>query len=206
MNAGIYCIENISNKKIYIGQSKNIDKRLLQHKNLLEIGKHYNIHLQNSYNKYGKQYFSFRILEKTDDLKPLNKLEQKWICHYESFAGKNGYNIKYPTEVFRQSFKEIEWRKCKVCGTEYGLMMGNYWDYERFLYQNLCSKKCHKKRWGILYEKPPKKVSQSKIISLCDYCGETIKNPHKRKFCDYCLLVHHYNWSEKAAKQQLGIK
>ena len=107
MNAGIYCIENKLNNKIYIGQSKQLDKRLSSHKHLLENNKHFNVHLQNSYNKYGKEAFSFHVLEKTENLELLNKLENKWIGYYKSFAGKNGYNIKYPTKVFRIAFSNV---------------------------------------------------------------------------------------------------
>ena len=61
--SGIYCIENITNHKTYIGSSKNIYQRLLKHFALLRHNKHQNAHLQNAWNKYGEDSFRWFILE-----------------------------------------------------------------------------------------------------------------------------------------------
>lgn len=61
--AGIYCIENTKNKKVYIGSSKNIYQRLLKHFALLRHNKHQNGHLQNAWNKYGEDVFRWYVLE-----------------------------------------------------------------------------------------------------------------------------------------------
>lgn len=61
--AGIYCIENTINKKVYIGSSKNIYQRLLKHFALLRHNKHQNGHLQNAWNKYGEGAFRWYVLE-----------------------------------------------------------------------------------------------------------------------------------------------
>lgn len=61
--AGIYCIENTKNKKVYIGSSKNIYQRLLKHFALLRHNKHQNGHLQNAWNKYGEGVFRWYVLE-----------------------------------------------------------------------------------------------------------------------------------------------
>lgn len=143
MNAGIYCIENIVNKKIYIGQSKNMEKRITNHKRFLRNGLHSNIHLQNSYNKFGKENFSFRILEKIDDIKLLDKAENEWISYFKSFAGKNGYNIKYPTKVFRLTFSympdnALPKKICDFCNSEYPPVK---------TWQRFCCPECHNKHW-----------------------------------------------------------
>lgn len=54
---GIYCILNLKNQKKYIGSSKDIQERIINHKGMLRNNKHYNPILQNSYNKYGKNNF-----------------------------------------------------------------------------------------------------------------------------------------------------
>lgn len=64
--SGIYCIENITNHKTYIGSSKNIYQRLLKHFALLRHNKHQNAHLQNAWNKYGENSFRWFILELCD--------------------------------------------------------------------------------------------------------------------------------------------
>lgn len=63
MNSGIYIIKNIVNNKCYIGSSCNLKTRFRQHKLGLKNNKHFNLKLQNAYNKYGVLNFEFTILE-----------------------------------------------------------------------------------------------------------------------------------------------
>ena len=67
MSIGVYKITNIINNKFYIGSSKNIEKRLKNHFNNLKNNTHCNKHLQNAYNKYGKDAFISEILEITSE-------------------------------------------------------------------------------------------------------------------------------------------
>ena len=53
---GIYVIVNMYNLTAYVGSTKNIKKRLSEHKRLLESNKHTNKKLQESY-KEGNTYF-----------------------------------------------------------------------------------------------------------------------------------------------------
>lgn len=64
--SGIYCIKNLKSNKVYIGQSINIRKRLIQHKCELINNKHSNPHLQNSFNKNTIDNFLFEVLEYCD--------------------------------------------------------------------------------------------------------------------------------------------
>lgn len=90
---GIYEIKNILNNKIYIGSSINLKNRFKRHKCELRTNKHTNGHLQRAYNKYGKDNFSFSIIEMVTDESKLLEREQYWInktkCYNENF----GYNI-----------------------------------------------------------------------------------------------------------------
>ena len=87
---GIYCIENRVNHKKYVGQSINIFKRWKQHTWELNKEKHHNSHLQNAWNKYGYNKFSFYILE-ICDRKSLNEREKFWVSKLDTF-GSHGYN------------------------------------------------------------------------------------------------------------------
>ena len=49
--AGVYMIENRSNKKVYIGSSANIERRLLDHRRALRKGMHTNKALQEDFNR-----------------------------------------------------------------------------------------------------------------------------------------------------------
>ena len=59
---GIYWIRNKINNKIYIGSSKNMEKRKRTHFTNLDRNNHKNQHLQSSYDRYGKDSFIFEIL------------------------------------------------------------------------------------------------------------------------------------------------
>ena len=91
MNCGIYQITNTINGKKYIGQSKNLKKRLINHKSLLLHNKHPNKHLQNSVEKYGIENFNFSIITYCKK-NQLNSFEQWFICHSGTCNEKYGYN------------------------------------------------------------------------------------------------------------------
>lgn len=87
MDIGIYKIENLINHKIYIGQSTHIKKRWKEHCRYSA-----NSLIARAIKKYGKDNFSFSIIELTDDVSNLNELEAKYIRLYNSLI-PNGYNI-----------------------------------------------------------------------------------------------------------------
>lgn len=83
--SGIYKIENLINHKVYIGQSKDINKRWSRHRT-----NEHNIHLRRAFKKYGIENFSFEILIETYDL---DYWEIFLIQIYHSMDYENGYNI-----------------------------------------------------------------------------------------------------------------
>lgn len=103
---GIYRIKNLVNNKVYVGSSKSIIGRFYTHKNLLSKNKHFNKHLQFSYNKYGLKSFSFDILEviEINDNNLINEREEFYIQLYKSNDKKFGYNcrIKCTTNAGRK--------------------------------------------------------------------------------------------------------
>lgn len=93
---GLYAIKNKQNKKIYIGKSSvDIQNRLSTHKSLLNRNKHYNKHLQKSWNKYGEENFSFEIILDCEGLtdKEILEEEMKMISKFNSTNIAFGYNL-----------------------------------------------------------------------------------------------------------------
>lgn len=91
---GIYSITNIINGKLYIGKSKNIKSRWLDHERNLRKNKHHNDYLQNAWNKYGEVNFKFDVVEITDEECKLDELEIYYIKQFNSTNDNYGYNIR----------------------------------------------------------------------------------------------------------------
>lgn len=87
---GIYAIYNKINNQYYIGQSRDIDYRWMQHRSRLKCNTHENTHLQAAYNKYGATAFNFIVIEECRP-EELNSLEQAYIMQYNSYLC--GYNL-----------------------------------------------------------------------------------------------------------------
>ena len=90
---GIYCIVSGINGKRYIGSSSRIKKRWAEHKSTLKYNKHCNPILQRSYNKYGKDNFTYEIIEECD-VSLLVELEDKYMEQFKTLNRKYGYNIE----------------------------------------------------------------------------------------------------------------
>lgn len=91
--SGIYMFVNLVNNKKYIGQSKNIKKRikynhLCDYKNPNSSNYNYSWFYA-AIRKYGEDNFEIKILEKCP-IEKLNEKEIYWITYYNTF--KNGYN------------------------------------------------------------------------------------------------------------------
>jgi len=83
---GIYKITNLVNGKVYIGQSRDIEKRWNKHR-----WASHNSHLRAALDKYGFENFSFEILEETTQ-DTLNEREEYYVKLYEATDPLRGYN------------------------------------------------------------------------------------------------------------------
>ena len=90
---GIYLLRNLSDGKVYIGKSINLEKRLKEHKLSLARGDHHNNYLQNAWNKYGENSFEIEILFNSDSHEELNEKEIYFIKLYKSNDLNYGYNL-----------------------------------------------------------------------------------------------------------------
>ena len=104
---GIYKITNIENNKIYIGLSRNLLKRLYNHKYHLRRNTHQNDHLQKAWNKYGENSFKFEIIEVCEDDR-LNEREIYWINYYGGYESDNLYNVRDGGDSQKHSKETIE--------------------------------------------------------------------------------------------------
>lgn len=91
---GVYIITNLINGKFYIGSSIHLSDRKNTHFRELEQGIHDNNHLQKAYNKYGKDNFTFKIIEYIECRENVIPREQYWIDYFLSATKReNLYNI-----------------------------------------------------------------------------------------------------------------
>ena len=87
----IYCIQNVVNGKIYIGQTKEYRTRMKFHLRSFKKGTHCNPYLQRVFNR-DSGLLSISIIE-TPDKSLLNKREVFWINFFNSTNPKKGYNL-----------------------------------------------------------------------------------------------------------------
>lgn len=109
---GIYKITNNINNKCYIGQSRDIQKRWISHRNVpFNPNCHeYNYPLYQAIRKYGLENFSLEILEECP-IKELNEKEQFWIDRYKSTNSNYGYNqtlLDYNQHGFKLTKEEVD--------------------------------------------------------------------------------------------------
>jgi hypothetical protein len=97
--SGVFQIKNLSNGKVLLGSSLNLEGPLNKHRFMLRINGHPNKELQKDWNELGPDQFLFEILETVpikDDpnfnLKDeLTLLEEIWLETLQPF-GERGYN------------------------------------------------------------------------------------------------------------------
>jgi group I intron endonuclease len=89
--SGIYGWKNILDDLWYVGQTTQLGKRKIHHLHKLRAGTHHNPRLQNSFTKYGEEWFQWVILEEcATDM--LDIREKAWISYYKSSHRDHGYN------------------------------------------------------------------------------------------------------------------
>lgn len=92
---GIYIIKNIETCQEYLGSTVNLYQRLHQHEYELMRGIHCNTHLQNSWNKYGKDCFEWSIefeYNAIDEVK-LRWIENLLIENFDLLKEDRGFNL-----------------------------------------------------------------------------------------------------------------
>jgi group I intron endonuclease len=117
MNSGIYCIKNLINNKVYIGQAFELSKREYEHFWALKNGTHWNKYLQRSFNKYGEINFIFEIKECCSK-QELDEKEKYYINLSKSNIREFGYNMTCGGNT-TQGYHHTEETKIKIGQREY---------------------------------------------------------------------------------------
>ena len=199
---GIYKIINLINNKAYIGQSKNIPLRISNHKFELNKNKHPNKHLQNSWNKFGKENFYFGIICECSPEK-LDSKEIEYIKIFNSIS--NGYNTKpggvnseeakqYGRKIARETYEKKINNKgtCRVCGAETKNGYIRYCENHNRICKKY-GKRFGKNKKGYICEKC--KITygintSNPIISYCIKCRKKIeKKSNIQKYCKECAKI-----------------
>lgn len=88
---GVYVITCTANGKIYVGSAVNFSVRWNKHKCDLRAKRHYNRHLQSTWDKYGERAFTFEVLEVCHESVLLER-EQHYLNALSPFE-PFGFNI-----------------------------------------------------------------------------------------------------------------
>ena len=93
----IYKATNILNQKIYVGQTiHTLEKRKSQHERAHRYSHSKNFIFSRAIKKYGKENFTWEIIDSATSIDELNKKEIFWIEKLNSLAENGlGYNEKY---------------------------------------------------------------------------------------------------------------
>lgn len=92
--SGVYCLECAANGKKYIGQSRNLGRRLGEHLSDLRRGVHHNRVIQSDYDKYGEDSFHFHVIasgELSDE--EMDQIEREEIERAGGVDSEFCYNV-----------------------------------------------------------------------------------------------------------------
>ena len=112
----IYRIRNRVNGKFYIGSTINFKARFYQHSS--RVKRKVNSHLTNAVNKYGRENFSYELLERVNDFDILENQEQFYIDKFiKPLPFQSHYNYRIE-DISRNSGVELpsKRKKFKVRG------------------------------------------------------------------------------------------
>lgn len=99
----IYAIQHNETKRMYIGITRNVNRRYLNHIYALRAGKHTIEDMQSDFNKYGENYSLF-ILEEVKEPEEADK-EYEYMKEYQSYVRGIGYN--YKDKVFAEKSVDV---------------------------------------------------------------------------------------------------
>lgn len=119
----LYCITNIVNNKIYIGQSIDTVRRWYEHKRSANKDNPVML-ISQSIKKHGAINFEFKVIAACKTYENANYLEEQLIIQYNSLAKNNGYNLSLGgmnapkseawKQIMRDHWADPVWRKNQI--------------------------------------------------------------------------------------------
>ena len=155
---GVYMIKNLVNGKYYVGSSVNIESRWKQHIAELDKGTHTNLHLQKSWNKYGKDNFEFSVLQETEKSN-LREVETYYLKKLD--CTNMGYNMIDNANFGLGVSASAEVKK-KISTRCSGVLNGNYG--RKHTPEEI--QKIKDNRWGVGYIRKENKRTHKTLEEL----------------------------------------
>ena len=91
--ACVYALRHNITGRVYVGCSRNVERRINEHLKLLEFGKHTVDLMQDDYDKYGKNYSYFILFEAYASYDAF-MMEKNFMSLLDTRNPQKGYNYK----------------------------------------------------------------------------------------------------------------
>jgi len=187
----VYIIINIINNKVYVGFSKDFFARKRSHISDLNKNKHGNDHLQNAWNKFGKENFIFEILEECKQ-EHLPSMEHYWCNLLNTHNRDYGYNIAQTNS--KKGSKVSEETRLKISKIKKGIPspfkgkktnLKHTDEFKKYISDINKKPKSeeHKKKIGLKHK--------GKIVS--DKARENMRLAKKDMICKKPLIINQYD-------------
>lgn len=181
---GVYKITCTATGKAYIGSTTDLRKRKYWHWGDLRQGRHHNRYLQNAWNKYGAECFTFEVLETVMFAEYLHEREQYWLDRFKSYDPKRGFNTgdaarapwlgRSHSEETRQKLSEIARRRGDIKHAQ---------PYAAEWHSSAAGREWHRQHGAQVWE------GREPVEKMCECCGRSYQTlvPHHSRFCsDLC--------------------
>lgn len=106
---GVYIIRCLKNNKAYVGQSKNIRRRISEHRIDLRGGKHRNSFLQEDFNIYGESNFTAEVVAANHldmdalEVSLISRARKDNLCYNIFGGGRENFTV---TQEFRDKISK----------------------------------------------------------------------------------------------------
>lgn len=197
--AGIYCIENLINNKVYIGSTNNFKTRHSNHVKDLRTGKHHSYKLQSSFDKYGIQSFVFKKVEIIVNPDERLKKEQIYLDETKCYL-ENGYNVcKKAKSRYDIKSRPETIEKLRIANT------GKKHTEESKLKMSESQKNRKRKP---LSETTKKKISDAQKGEKCKNFGKKRNDDFRKKTKDgmshHCKIILQYDLDNNFIREFIG--